>query len=324
MIVFAVTAIVAVVAAPMVRSRLVRRGLLDVPNHRSSHSVPVPRGGGIACVAGALAGAGTAALLHHDVPWIVLSGVALLSVVGYADDRLKLNPSIRLATQVVVGAAVGASFGEAVWVGIGALCIPVAVNAVNFMDGINGITSINAMVWGAVAVGAGSAAGATGLVLLGTITVGSALGFLPWNCPTARLFLGDVGSYFFGALIGFGSIAGMRWGVSPSLLLAPMAIYLADTGFTLMRRAFRRESLTTAHREHVYQRLVDEAGLAHLTVAAGSAMLSLLIIAAWLPRSLFLGMASTVGVTAIYLASPAVLGRRRGRRRANEDGVRTP
>lgn len=129
--------------APLVRHLLLRRGVIDVPNQRSSHSVPVPRGGGIACLAGAAAGVVLAAIVHDDVPWLALGGVALLALVGYVDDRGTLDPAPRLGAQIAVGALVASAFGGAFWILAGAVCLPVLVNAVNFMDGINGITGLN-------------------------------------------------------------------------------------------------------------------------------------------------------------------------------------
>lgn len=148
------------------------------------------------------------------------------------------------------------------------------------------------------------------LVVIGAATAGSALGFLPWNAPKARLFLGDVGSYFFGALVTLGIIAGAHRTPMELILIAPLAIYLADTGYTLLKRAVRRQPLLAAHREHVYQRLVNEAGLPHLSVALGTALLALIITAAWVPGSIPLGLVTTLVVVAAYLSLPSLLNRR--------------
>ena len=160
------------------------------------------------------------------------------------------------------------------------------------------------------------------MAAIGAVTAGSAIGFLPWNAPVARLFLGDVGSYFFGAIVGVGIIVGARQTSSVTLLIAPLVIYLADTGVSLVQRALRGESLMAAHREHVYQRLVDEAHLSHLTVAAVSATLSLLITAAWIPHSAALGTGLTLVFVIAYLASPAMLARFAGRTSRDSEGSR--
>jgi UDP-N-acetylmuramyl pentapeptide phosphotransferase/UDP-N-acetylglucosamine-1-phosphate transferase len=299
-----VTFAVAMTAAPLVLRALLQHGVLDLPNHRSSHVTPVPRGGGIACLAGILAGLTVAAALGHDVPWLAVSG-AVLRAGEIVDDQGILAAAPRLGAQVAVGALVGVTVGGGWWILVGMICIPVAVNVVNFMDGINGITGLNIAVWGFVAMAVGYAQGEPSLVVIGAVTAGSSAAFLPWNVPVARLFLGDVGSYLLGAMVGIGSIIGSHDTRSFVVLLAPMSIYLADTATVLLRRTLRGEPLTIAHRQHVYQRLVSEAGMSHSAVAAVTVVLAVVITLAWVPGSPFLGVPVTLVVLAIYLASPA-------------------
>ena len=206
-------------AAPLVLRVLLQQGVLDVPNHRSSHVTPVPRGGGIACLAGVLAGLIVASALGHDVPWLAISGAVLLAIVGFADDHGALAAAPRLGAQMAVGALVGVTVGGGWWILAGMICIPVAVNVVNFMDGINGITSLNVAAWGFVAMAVGYAQHAPSLVVIGAVTAGSTTAFLPWNAPVARLFLGDVGSYLLGALVGIGIVIGAHQ--TPSVRGAP-------------------------------------------------------------------------------------------------------
>jgi UDP-N-acetylmuramyl pentapeptide phosphotransferase/UDP-N-acetylglucosamine-1-phosphate transferase len=252
---------------------------------------------------------GVAQILHFDVPWLAVSAALLLAGIGFADDKAHLAPILRLGAQIVGGGLVGLAFGGIGWVVVGAICMPVLVNAVNFMDGINAITSLSFVAWGGVAMAVGSTQGAPVLVAIGAAAAGSALGFLPWNAPTARLFLGDVGSYLFGALAAVGIVAGMHSTSKIIVLLAPFTLYLADTGTALVKRAMRGESLLSAHREHVYQRLVNDAGFSHVAVASGMVLLSLVVTAAWVPGSIPVGVGVTVLVVVGYLAAPALLGR---------------
>ena len=300
---------VAMTAAPLVLRVMLHRGVLDVPNHRSSHVTPVPRGGGVACLAGVLAGLALASARHQDVPWLAVSGAVCLAIVGFADDRSALAAAPRLGAQIAVGALVGVSVGGGWWILAGMICIPVAVNAVNFMDGINGITSLNMAAWGFVAMAVGYAQHESSLVVIGAVTAGSTIAFLPWNAPVARLFLGDVGSYLLGALVGIGIIIGAHQTSSVVVLLAPLSIYVADTGTALARRTLRGEPLMTAHRQHVYQRLVSEVGMSHSAVAALTVVLALVITLAWVPGSLLVGVPATLVVLAAYLASPVALAR---------------
>lgn len=282
---------------------------------------PVPRGGGIACLAGVLASLALVSARQHDVPWLAVSGAILLAVVGFADDNGGLAVAPRLGAQLTLGALVGLAEGGGWWILAGIVAIPVAVNVVNFMDGIDGITSLNVAAWGIVAMVVGSAQHASSLVIIGAVAAGSATAFLPWNAPVARLFLGDVGSYLLGALIGIGIVIGSRQTPSVIVLLAPLAIYLADTVTTLSRRALRGEHLMTAHREHVYQRLVSEAGLSHSLVAGLTMILALTITLAWVPGSPALGITVTLVVVGTYLASPVFLARTSQHRRRTTDST---
>lgn len=304
-----VSFVVALAAAPLVLRVMVHRGLLDVPNHRSSHVTPVPRGGGVACLAGVLAGLAVASAQRQVVPWLAISGAILLAVVGFADDYSTLAAAPRLAAQMAVGALVGATAGGGWWILAGVICISVAVNVVNFMDGINGITGLNMAAWGGVSMAVGYAQQEPSLFVIGAVTAGSSTAFLPWNLPVARMFLGDAGSYLLGALVGIGIIIGAHGTSSVLVLLGPMSIYLADTGTALLRRAIRREHLMSAHRQHVYQRLVSEAGMSHGAVAVVTVVLALIITLAWVPGSHLLGMPVTLLVLTGYLALPTALAR---------------
>lgn len=299
-----VSFVVALAAAPLVSRVMVHRGLLDIPNHRSSHVTPVPRGGGVACLAGLLAGFAVASARHQDVPWLAISGAALLAVVGFVDDNGTVAAAPRLAAQMAVGALVGATVGGGWWILAGVICIAVVVNVVNFMDGINGITGLNIAAWGFVAMAVGYTQHESALIVIGAVTAGSTTAFLPWNLPVARLFLGDVGSYLLGALVGIGIIIGAHQTSSVVVLLAPLAIYLADTGTALVRRTIRGEPLMTAHREHVYQRLVSEAGMSHVLVAGVTVTFAVTITLAWVPGSVLLGVPVTLLILAMYLALP--------------------
>jgi UDP-N-acetylmuramyl pentapeptide phosphotransferase/UDP-N-acetylglucosamine-1-phosphate transferase len=264
-------------------------------------------------------GLGVAEVVGFEVPWLAVAAALVLAGIGFVDDGADLAPALRLGAQVVGGGVVGLAFGGIGWIAFGAICLPVLVNAVNFMDGINGITGLNMAAWGGVAMVVGSTNGAPALVAVGAAAAGSSLGFLPWNAPKAQLFLGDVGSYLFGAMVAIGIVASVSSEPITLILVAPLAIYLADTGTALVRRAVRRESLMVAHREHVYQRLVNDAGFSHVSVASGTVILSLAITAAWIPGSIPLGVSVTIVIVAGYLASPALL-RRAGVRATRTSG----
>jgi len=245
-----------------------RRAVLDVPNQRSSHARPTVRGGGIGLATGTLV---ALAIAHTDL--VGSSGIALViaglsfGAIGFADDLTSaLPPTIRLALQLVAAGAVvavlwqHASHGIFLTALIGAvatLWIVSFVNAFNFMDGINGIscaeTIVAGVAFGLIARHEHQLALQAGALAL----VAGSIGFAPFNFPTARVFLGDVGSYFAGAWLAVLVVIGLRGSIPAEAMMAPVALYVADTGVTLARRVHRHEAWQQAHRQHTYQRLVD-------------------------------------------------------------------
>lgn len=263
---------------------LARAGLQDVPNDRSSHQAPTPRGGGIAVVAALLLAVGTAVLLggasaQYAVP--VVASATTLAAVGLVDDLRGVAPAVRLALQASVSAVAcvavalgvgGGPWGAAWLVLVGTVASVAFVNAFNFMDGVNGISALNAAVYGCWFVWVGLHEDQQVLVVLGAALAGAALGFLPWNA-SSRVFLGDVGSYGIGAVVAGTAVLGWAGGGSAGLLVVPLTVYLADTGWVLVKKVARGQSLTQAHRDHVYQRLVAR-GWTHLASATWTAGLA--------------------------------------------------
>lgn len=304
------SAIVTTALMPIVIRKLKQLDRLDRPNARSSHVTPTPRGGGLACLAGIFAGVGVARTAGMPVSTTAVGGTLILASIGYADDRLGLSASVRLGGQVLVGAISGALYGRTLAAAsVGAIVVPAVVNSFNFMDGVNGISAGQVVVWSGSALPVLLRSGAFEEIALVASTLGAGLTFLPWNTPNARVFLGDIGSYMFGsviALVGF-SVSIRDLGLVP-VIMAPYLIYLADTGWTLARRARAGERLTDPHRSHVYQRLSDLRGVQHWHVAAGVSGASALC--ALLSRK----VCSSVGIpflVAAYLSSPSVVSKSR-------------
>ena len=247
------------------------RGLLDEPNERSSHSIPTPRVGGIAIViatsAGMLLLLGTGAL---DVKLAValLGGGAAIAVVGFMDDRRQLSVRTRFAVHVVaalwalvwlgglpplrIGGHV-ASLGAAGYV-LGVLAIVWVLNLFNFMDGIDGIAASEAIF---IVCAATLAAAVPGATTGAALVLGAASGgFLLWNWPPAKIFMGDVGSGYLGYLIGVLAVAATRDDAAAVWIWLTLGgVFFVDATTTLIRRALRREPLHQAHRSHAYQRL---------------------------------------------------------------------
>lgn len=295
-----------------------RVGLHDVPNDRSSHATPTPRGGGLAVLAGIAAGAASGAAAPSA--WLVVGAAILLGAVGLVDDARSLPSSVRLLAQLVVGGALGVGLalagmsgrGDLVAVAVTTLAVAAYVNAFNFMDGVNGMSALNTLVAGGWFAWLGHDRDLQTVALLGAVAAGASLGFLPWNA-SGRIFLGDVGSYGLGALVAATGVLAWVGGAPALLVLAPVLVYLADTGWALVTRARRGHRLTEAHRDHVYQRVLG-AGWGHLASAgwtAGLGTVVCLVVATTEGTSPALAAAAAALLVVGYLSTPRALALRR-------------
>lgn len=257
--------------------RWARRALVDQPNERSLHRLPTPRGGGIGLLAGIAAGATAAPVTWH--PWLALPilGIALLS---FADDLNQLSVRVRLSGHLILAGLAVALLGNfneiaitpittitatPLLMAMTVLWIVGLTNIYNFLDGIDGIAAVQAVVAGAAWSWLGTIYGLDAVRWCGAIIAAAALGFLPFNWPPARIFLGDVGSATLGTCFALLPLLASRSGADA--WAAPVGVlvvwpFLFDSGFTLVRRARRSEHLFEAHRSHLYQRLVI-AGWSH-------------------------------------------------------------
>jgi UDP-N-acetylmuramyl pentapeptide phosphotransferase/UDP-N-acetylglucosamine-1-phosphate transferase len=294
---FIAAAVLSAVLTRVVLAVLRHRAILDLPNDRSSHTVPTPRGGGWGVMLALLPfwiwATWQAGRLGDPVEMALFGGTIMLMGVSWADDRRGLGPGLRFAAQFLAAGAVMALLPDSLslsngflppWLDrlvatIGWLWF---VNLFNFMDGIDGIA------------GGSAAAMGFGLTLIllrygpdpleafrSLMIVAVAVGFLVWNWHPARIFLGDVGSVPLGFLLGFELIRlAMDGGQIFALIVA--LYYLADATITLLRRARRGERVWQAHREHFYQRST-QLGRSHSRTAKTAILVQLaLAILAWL------------------------------------------
>lgn len=245
--------------------------LLDVPNERSSHAVATPRGGGLAIVVTMLALlpilAAVDVVSWHPIVGLMGSG-AVVAAVGFADDRYRLSASVRLVGHFAAalwllawtGLPTVRVFGlvvEPAWlVEVAAATYLVwLLNLTNFMDGIDGIAGVEVISVGACGafVCAVAAPDSTEWAIALAL-VASTLGFLIWNWPPAKIFMGDAGSGFLGLMLGALSLqAGL---LAPMLFwswVILLGTFVVDASVTLLRRLLRGERLHEAHRSHAYQ-----------------------------------------------------------------------
>jgi UDP-N-acetylmuramyl pentapeptide phosphotransferase/UDP-N-acetylglucosamine-1-phosphate transferase len=232
------------------------RGLpLDKPNERSLHVVPVQRTGGIAIIAGVIA----AALWLRASPALLIPAVGL-AVASYLDDRHALPAAVRLAMHLAAAAVfLWLSAGTIAPAMLVVLWLAVAwiTNLYNFMDGSDGLAGGMAAVGFATYACAAWLGGNYGLALLACSITTAALGFLIFNFPPAKIFMGDVGSIPLGFLAGAFGIVGWQQELWPLWFpLVVFAPFIVDASATLARRILRGERIWEAHREHYYQRLI--------------------------------------------------------------------
>lgn len=270
-VIVAVTLVTSVLLTRMMIKFALSRNLLDVPNERSSHQVPTPRGGGVAMAVSATAGLVILSLVNEiqsDLLIALVLGGAAVAAVGFLDDRYQLSAAVRLTVHFM--AAVGAliwlgglpplRIGEHIvafgWIGyfLGALGIVWTVNLFNFMDGIDGLAASEcifiAIAGAFLAVISETSNSAPTMIVFAA----SICGFLVWNWPPAKIFMGDVGSGYLGYVIGVLAIAEAR--ENPAALFVWLilgAVFFMDATVTLVRRLARRERAHEAHSSHAYQ-----------------------------------------------------------------------
>jgi glycosyltransferase WbpL len=292
-----------------------RTGLLDFPNARSSHAVPTPRGGGIAFVATTLASVIVFAWLDsslREIATALVVGGLLIAVLGYIDDRQHLATRWRLLGHVAAAVWVLGWLGPMPSVPL--LGVPVAlgwagialsllymvwmVNLSNFMDGIDGIASVQAittalggaLLWWLAAPGQGW------VVALGLTAC--VAGFLIWNWPPARIFMGDSGSHFLGFVLGALSLWCAQ--TAPHLFWAWLVLFgcfMVDATTTLVCRIARGERFDDAHCSHAYQHAARRFGR-HLPVTLAVAAINVL----WLlPIALGITLQWLDGVAGVVL-----------------------
>ncbi|KAF1056549.1 MAG: putative undecaprenyl-phosphate N-acetylglucosaminyl 1-phosphate transferase [Pseudomonas delhiensis] len=291
--------------------------LLDVPNSRSSHSVPTPRGGGVAFILGFLlmlvVGRGLG-LVDTVVLWAYLPAGCVVAVVGFLDDRRGIPARWRLLAHFLAGALLLFAIGGLApvdlpwgvtrlrWVGsiLALIYLVWLLNLYNFMDGIDGIASLEAIsVCLAGALCAWWVGGASHSLWLPLMLAAAVAGFLIWNFPPARIFMGDAGSGFIGLVLGGLSLQA-AW-QAPQLLwswLILLGVFIVDATWTLLHRLLRGERVYEAHRSHAYQRASRRWGQ-HRIVSLSITAINVI----WLtPLSLVVASGLLTGALGLFIA----------------------
>ena len=320
LIVLALCALTALALTAAVRFYALSRSVLDIPNARSSHSVPTPRGGGVAIVASFLAGLLALTAFVLDIPpevfWALLGAGTAIALLGFLDDHGHIAARWRLLGHFlaalwvlywlgglpplgVFGATIDFGFFGYV---LSAFYLVWLLNLYNFMDGIDGIAGVEAICvclggalccWLAISDDRSGELYSLPGIYLPMLLAMAVAGFLVWNFPPARIFMGDAGSGFLGVTLGILSIHA-AWN-NQSLFwcwLILLGIFIVDATVTLLRRLFRGEKVYEAHRCHAYQFASRHYGR-HLPVTVAVLLINilwLLPVAACVARETISGM----------------------------------
>lgn len=263
------------------------RQLLDVPNERSSHSRPTPRGGGLAIVVTVTAittWLGIIQQMSLATCTVLIVGGLFVATAGWWDDRYSLSPLIRASVHLL--AAVIALYGLGPlhqldlgtitltlddWGGTGLTLLGIVwlINLYNFMDGTDGLAAMQGVCSGLMGGLLFLQQQQSGLALLSLVLAMASAGFLYWNWPPARIFMGDVGSGYLGYALAVLILAGQNEAQLPLLLwLILLALFIGDATFTLVHRLLLGQPWYQAHRQHAYQRLT-QLGWSHRRVMLG-------------------------------------------------------
>lgn len=316
--IFPLVALVSLLLTAVLRQYALRRSIIDIPNARSSHTVPTPRGGGVAIVLTFAFSLFVLTLLQRVsiVESVALLGSGLLiAVIGFMDDHGHIAARWRLLGHFVAAAwalfwmqglpsitVFGFSLSLG-WFGhlLGALYLVWMLNLYNFMDGIDGIASLEAI---CACVGLSLIyffSGHEALIWSPLLLAVAVVGFLYWNFPPARIFMGDAGSGFLGIVLGVFSIQA-AWVGSEFFFawLIMLGVFVVDATFTLVRRLARGDKVYEAHRSHAYQFASRQFGK-HLPVTVSIGVISVV----WLfPLALcvtLLGLDGALGVIIAYV-----------------------
>ncbi|MFA6584291.1 MAG: hypothetical protein WCS77_08340 [Elusimicrobiaceae bacterium] len=245
-------------------------GLADMPNERSAHKTPVPKGGGAG-----IAVAFTLVSLLYSLPLGFVLPLAVISIMGISADRSDWNPKLRLAFMLFCTYLASVLLVGLWWAVPAALLLAATANFYNFMDGIDGMAALCGLgAFGLLALLAQQTGSQehSGLALC---AAGACAGFLPFNYPKARVFMGDVGSLTLGFAFAWLALA-VSHGLADLLCaLSFLWLFYADELFTMCMRLKNRENLLKAHRRHMYQLLANELKTPHYKVSAAYAIVQL-------------------------------------------------
>lgn len=284
----------------MIQVHLSRRSrLVDVPDHRSSHQRITQTSGGISCLVACSTGVIVLLDAQERGQLYAVSVCLLLALAGLLDDLYSLPAIARLGLQLALGGVLGALYAGPEGALLGIFILPASVNIVNFMDGLDGLLPLTTISWGGASIIAGITFDETFFLVSGMLACGTGLGFLPWNFPRAKIFLGDAGSYLYGGIIGVNVIwMSVERPAAFALLTAPLVLHATDVSWTLLRRLKARQGLFAPHKDHSYQLYVSHMRWSHWSVSVGVFTIGSVNVALafWAPLPAFFFLATSLSI----------------------------
>jgi len=283
----------ALIITGLVRKYSIKNALIDVPNERSSHSIPTPRGGGLSIALSVLLVIGLLFLGGWtDIATALGIGGLIVVIIGWIDDHRHVPALWRAISYfIAAGWAIYCLGGlERIQLGsqamsLGSIGTFLAIfwivwltNLYNFMDGTDGMAGSEAICISLFAGAIFWSVGETGLAIFCLAILMSTCGFLYWNWPPAKIFMGDVGSCLLGFVFGVLSIVGEKAGtITIAIWLILLAVFIGDATLTLLMRILRGEKWYQAHKSHAYQRWV-QMGASHKRLVLSVLLINVMIL----------------------------------------------
>ena len=268
----------------------IKNAIIDYPNERSSHDIPKPRGGGIGIAIVCIVC--TSILYIFDLlpfPFVMaaLPGGLLIAFTGWLDDKYRIKISVRMVIYLI------SSLWACYWLILNGMKIDAVIiivfficavgitwltNLYNFMDGTDGFAAIEAVSVSVLITILASLSGLYGLALINLVIIATTAGFLLWNWPPAKIFMGDTGSCYLGFVFGVMTVSSFTLFKFPvSVWLVLLSVFICDATLTLLKRILNREQWYKSHRSHSYQRLI-QCGATHRQLLFGLLAINLLLL----------------------------------------------
>lgn len=280
----------------LVRQYSLQHSLIDKPNERSSHTDPVPTGGGLSISITVLASIfvlGLISWLPLNTTIAMFGGGCVVAAVGWLDDHWNLPAITRGIMYILavswalyfVGPVESINLGTPIIINVGAILYIMItigmvwlINLYNFMDGTDGIAAIQGICTSALAGILFLINGEIGLALVCFVIAAACTGFIFWNWSPAKVFMGDVSSCLLGFMFGVLAILGeVTESIQASIWFILLAVFIWDATFTLLRRIFAGEKWQSAHRSHAYQKLT-QIGISHSVLAIAVLVLNIAVL----------------------------------------------